>query len=268
MPTRDERINAIIRERLPLNAQEQLYIKKLIDDQERIEYAMPDIEQRTVKFAYSDGEIPTITVAKSNLSTISFIDKYGNPFPISDISPKTAGDLFDAHLIDNDGTHANIAKIEGKTLNGTSNLSVTLMGRTLPALFKINMSQTLNDARVIVQLNNAAPGFEHVSLPESNSDAQLCKADINMEPILDGIVPASVEPLDTGIQNLQAFKTNEFHYIRSQHQIVDPDCDCLVYGVDNLNVCKQSNLIPNVLYVDRNTEQFQTLALASIGGGQ
>ncbi|MEO0369284.1 MAG: DotH/IcmK family type IV secretion protein [Pseudomonadota bacterium] len=260
-PPRSKRVQEVLRNRIPLSTSETLYLKKLVDDNERATYATPDVEQRTIKMHYSEGKIPSITVAKNNISTLSFVDKFGNPFPISAISPKGAGELFTTQLIDYEGTHANVAEIRGSKLNGSSNISVMLTGRTLPAVFKIKLSHTVNDARTIVQLNSAAPGFENVSLPAATHGQELCSQDSMIESILDGVVPASLQKLDTGVSSMSAYRSATHHYIRSLNQIIDPECSCRIYGVDNLNVCKQPVNIPAILYVDRETDEFGTLAL-------
>ncbi len=260
-PPRSKRIEELLRNRIPLTTQETLYIKKLVDDNERATYATPDVEQRTVKLQYEEGLIPTITVARNNIATLSFVDQFGNPFPISTLSPKGAGELFTTELINHDGTHANVAEIRASKLNGSSNVSVMLVGRTLPAVFKVNLSHAVNDATTVVQLDSSAPGYEHVSLPASTAGLQLCSQDAYMEPLLDGVVAAELVRLETRVAKLQAYRSPSHHYIRSAHQIVDPECTCRIYGVDNLNVCKQPISISSILYVDSATHEFASVAL-------
>lgn len=260
-PPRSQRIEELVRTRIPLNTQEILYLKQLVDDNERATYATPDVKQRTVNISYQEGKIPTITVAKNNIATLSFVDKFGNPFPISTMSPKGAGELFTTELVNHDGTHLNVAEIRASKLNGSSNVSIMLKGRTLPAVFKINLSHALNDARTVVQLDSSAPGYEHVSLPKSSQGVQLCEEDVYMEAILDGVIPTVLERLETRVAKMQAYQSQSHNYIRSANQIVDPECTCRIYGVDNLNVCKQPVNIPSILYVDSSNDEFGSLAL-------
>ena len=260
-PPRSQRIEELVRTRIPLNTQEILYLKQLVDDNERATYATPDVKQRTVNISYQEGKIPTITVAKNNIATLSFVDKFGNPFPISTMSPKGAGELFTTELVNHDGTHLNVAEIRASKLNGSSNVSIMLKGRTLPAVFKINLSHALNDARTVVQLDSSAPGYEHVSLPKSSQGVQLCEEDVYMEAILDGVIPTVLERLETRVAKMQAYQSQSHNYIRSANQIVEPECTCRIYGVDNLNVCKQPVNIPSILYVDSSNDEFGSLAL-------
>lgn len=260
-PPRSQRIEELVRTRIPLNTQEILYLKQLVDDNERATYATPDVKQRTVNISYQEGKIPTITVAKNNIATLSFVDKFGNPFPISTMSPKGAGELFTTELVNHDGTHLNVAEIRASKLNGSSNVSIMLKGRTLPAVFKINLSHALNDARTVVQLDSSAPGYEHVSLPKSSQGVQLCEEDVYMEAILDGVIPTVLERLETRVAKMQAYQSQSHNYIRSANQIVDPECTCRIYGVDKLNVCKQPVNIPSILYVDSSNDEFGSLAL-------
>lgn len=260
-PPRSQRIEELVRTRIPLNTQEILYLKQLVDDNERATYATPDVKQRTVNISYQEGKIPTITVAKNNIATLSFVDKFGNPFPISTMSPKGAGELFTTELVNHDGTHLNVAEIRASKLNGSSNVSIMLKGRTLPAVFKINLSHALNDARTVVQLDSSAPGYEHVSLQKSSQGVQLCEEDVYMEAILDGVIPTVLERLETRVAKMQAYQSQSHNYIRSANQIVDPECTCRIYGVDNLNVCKQPVNIPSILYVDSSNDEFGSLAL-------
>jgi hypothetical protein len=177
------------------------------------------------------------------------------------MSPKGAGELFTTELVNHDGTHLNVAEIRASKLNGSSNVSIMLKGRTLPAVFKINLSHALNDARTVVQLDSSAPGYEHVSLPKSSQGVQLCEEDVYMEAILDGVIPTVLERLETRVAKMQAYQSQSHNYIRSANQIVDPECTCRIYGVDNLNVCKQPVNIPSILYVDSSNDEFGSLAL-------
>ena len=103
-------------------------------------------------------------------------------------------------------------------------------------------------------------GFENISLPDSNHTSQLCRDDQLIEAVLDGVAPANLRRVETGVSNMLAYQSSHYRYIRSLNQIIDPDCTCRIYGVDNLNVCKQPLSISAILYVDRDTDEFGTLA--------
>lgn len=262
---RSQRIDQIIKNRIPLTPEETFYLKSLADDNERAQYASVDVDQRAIKLKYEEGRIPSITVAKNNIATLSFVDRFGNPYPVSSVSPKGAGELFTTEMITHEGTHANVAEIRAHKLNGSSNISVMLVGRTLPAVFKVNLAQSVNDARTVVQFDSVAPGHESVALPQGTGELALCKNDTVIESVLDGVAPSSLQALNTGVAGMMAYQSESHRYIRSLNQIIDPECSCRVYGVDNLNVCKQPRSVPSILYVNHETDEFATLTLREEG---
>ena len=260
-PPRNERIDQIIKDRIPLSTRETLYLKSLIDNNERALYASPNVEQRSLRLDYKEGTIPSISVAKNNLATLSFVDRFGNPYKVSSISPERAGELFATDLVTGPETHGNVVEIRAFKLSGSSNISVMLGERTIPVVFQVNLSQSVNDAQTVVQFDALAPGYEASSLPQNTASQQLCRDDPVIELILAGVPPSNLHRLETGVPQIEAFQSESHQYIRSKNQVIDPECSCRVYGVDHLNVCRQPASIPLVLYVDKDSDQFSTLTL-------
>lgn len=249
------------------NPDDILRSRALLDAEEAALHSSLPINHRIRTINYTESEIPVINVARGQPVSLSFLDKFGNPYPIADITPKKANELVEVSIKgkESEGATGNIAEVTGLKLAGSTTIQVLLHGRVTSAPFQIQLNNTENDTKTTVMMPKAAPGFEQVSRVEpTGANDQLCSGDNLVESVLQGVFPQSLNRLPETVENLQAFQSAGKVYLRSNHEIVTPGCDCLVYGPEGLNVCRVPASAPIVLYMDDKQKKMQRFNLAQL----
>lgn len=236
------------------------------DSKEEALNASIPVDHRIRTINYAESKIPVVKLAKGNIITLAFLDKFGNPYPVVDVSPREGNGLMTASIkgAESQVVSGNIVELRGLKLAGTTTLSVLLADRVTPTSFQVQMTADTNDTKTTVMMPKAAPGYENLTLAEPKYDDKLCKDDVLIENVLHGVFPKALQRIEVGTNSMQVYASPGHAYIRSYHEITAPSCDCLVYDAEQLNVCRVSTTEPLVEYMDNKAKAMQRLNLASL----
>lgn len=186
---------------LKMTPEEIIRFKKLIDSQQRAA-AQPikdmELVNSQITMDTSPGaEIPVIRTAEGNVSTLIFLDRYGQPWPISFIKP--GGSKFEIKKVLNDsGLEEQKDMSSAITIvpNGyyNTNISLFLKGMSTPLIFKVVTGKDKVDSRVDVRVNTLGPASKSMvaasNMARSNSFSQeLPTYDSALLSILGGVAP-------------------------------------------------------------------------------
>ena len=240
----------------------------LLDEKEIAINAGHNVKHETRRIEYKEGQTNVIRVAKNNLANLSFLDKYGNPYPISDLSPPSVGELFTTAIKGHasEGSLGNVAEIVGKKLAGSSNISVLLHGRSTPAVFQVLLTPDVNDINVSVWLPIAAPGFEQEVANDQSESGAFCskEKDSIVDSLVAGLPPLSVKKMITNTPNLAVYRGAGSFFIRTTHELITPSCDCIKYSTDDVKVCTVNEQTPILTFSNTFTDELENLRLMEL----
>jgi len=253
---KEDRFLDLIRKKYPLTPEQILILKQMGDLQEVALNAQPNIKLRSRRINYNTAKkIPKVYVAKDHIADLVIVDMYGNDFPITKITPADTN-----HFTVTYDEGNNVAGVVSKKISGSGNISIKLEGKSLPLSFQILTSRKVNDASIVVQVNDKGPNSEHVVMQDSTKEQSICKSDQTIENIVDGVISKYVSKVDTNIDSIQLYRSANSLYMRSRYRVASPDCECIVYGAERLNVCRLDSRVSHILYMDAS-DKFQTLKI-------
>lgn len=173
---------------------------------------------RSVGISMKSGEKPaTIKVSPGWISTLTFSDITGQPWPVLSV---TNGNP-DAYDIKSSGPEnaTNIITISAKQAYVWSNIAVTLVGAKVPILMTLDPSTGQVDYRVDAQLDERGP---NASYDVISSDSLPATGDSVMLSFLDGVPPESARKIKTGHRDVQAWRYDDMMYVRTSRSLLSP----------------------------------------------
>lgn len=195
--------------------------------------ADPAPVSRSIDLSLVPGEdLPVVRMAPGNVTTLTFSDKNGNPWPILSV---TSGDSssFAAQTAGEQG-NTNILVINPLKNWAYSNMVVTLVDYPVPVLLTLDSRQnSVVDFRLDVRISESGPNtdlriVENFSLPPTG--------DSTMLSFLDGVPPRGAEKLRTSHSGVEVWKYEDNMYVRSKTQILSPAYFAKTSNVSGVNV--------------------------------
>lgn len=240
-PTAEELNNkafdAALQTMYPLTPEQQKTVRQAGDRQDKaIGEPLHSVSpvSRSVRVSMRSGDMPpTIKTAPGWISTITFADVTGQPWPVLSV---TNGNP-DAYAVQSSGAEgtSNIVTISSKQAYVPSNIAVTLLGAKVPVMMTLQPSTGAIDFRVDAQIDQRGP---NAAMDMISSDSLPATSDSVMLGFLDGVPPTDATKLRTSDGNTQAWRFNDLLYIRTTKSLLSP-----------AYLSKQSNVVGVNVYV-------------------
>lgn len=187
---------------------------------------------RSIAVSLRSGERPPIVnVAQGWISTITFSDVTGQPWPVLAVTNGNPA-AYDVKSSGPEG-NTNIITISTKVPHVPSNIAITLVGAKVPILMTLDPSSNSVDYRVDAQIDARGPNasFDVISgssLPPTNDKIMLA--------FLDGVPPDGAKRLETGGSEVQAWKFQDSLYVRTTKSLLSPAYISKQSNVSGVNV--------------------------------
>lgn len=187
---------------------------------------------RSIGISLRSGERPaTLKVSPGWISTITFSDVTGKPWPVESVANGNSS----AYTVQSAGpdTNTNIIMISALQSYVPSNIAVTLSGATVPVLLTLQPSSSEVDFRVDAQVDQRGPNaaYDIVSsdvLPSTNDSLML--------GFLDGVPPTGATKLKTSNRNVEVWRLDGMFYVRSTSSLLSPAYVSKQSNVSGVNV--------------------------------
>lgn len=173
---------------------------------------------RSVAVSLKSGERPaTVKVSPGWISTITFSDVTGAPWPVLSV---TNGNP-EAYDIKSSGPEnaTNIITISAKQAYVGSNIAITLVGAKVPILMTLDPNNGEVDYRVDAQIDQRGP---NASYDIVSSDGLPATGDSVMLSFLDGVPPPEAKKAKTNSREVQAWRFDDMLYVRSSKSLLSP----------------------------------------------
>lgn len=231
----DSSFDAALRSLMPMSPQQVEDFRRHHEDMERAEHLpLMDLKpvSRSIDLSLQPGEVaPVIRLAGGNVSTITFSDRTGQPWPVMSV---TTGNP-QAYVAQSAGApeESNIIVISPLTYYGKSNMVVTLMGHPVPIILTLESGTQEIDYRVDVRINERGPNARYDIVGASTLPAT---GDSVMLSFLDGVPPSDAQRLNTRRAGVEAWRYDDMLYVRTEREMLSPAYISRSSNVSGVNV--------------------------------
>lgn len=187
---------------------------------------------RSIAVSLKSGERPaTIKVSPGWISTLTFSDVTGQPWPVLSV---TNGNP-DAYEVVSSGPEnkTNIITISAKQAYVPSNIAITLVGAKVPILMTLDPGSGSVDYRVDAQIDQRGPNASYDII---STDALPATGDSVMLSFLDGVPPDNARKMKTGHREVQAWRYDEMLYVRTSRALLSPAYTAKQSNASGVNV--------------------------------
>lgn len=233
---RKEAFDTALEGLLPLRPDE---IRKLLErfdkTQESVElpvYPYPKPELKVQQISLDPGTKPAaVKTAYGHVTSVSFLDASGAPWPIEDIS--WAGDFEAIEASSNELSH--IVNISPQSEFAYGNMVVRLLTLKTPVILTLETDRDVVYYRFDTIVPEYGP-FANAPLIETGITTQA--GDPDMASVLEGIVPAEAQRLNvSGVDGrTSAYRYNGLVYLRTPLTLLSPGWDSSVSSADGTHV--------------------------------
>jgi intracellular multiplication protein IcmK len=179
---------------------------------------MPSASAPMVRVSLAPGQIPPILYTASNYVTaLTFTDKTGAPWPISN---HVIGNVLFFSAVVPSANKENVILITPLHQGVSSNIAVTLKGLSQPIIIPVKASLKTVDYRESIMVDASGPNAKKpifVAGPSAEVAGPV------LTSVLDGISPSGAKAvIATGLPHLMAYKVGNTLYIRAKANLVAP----------------------------------------------
>jgi len=187
---------------------------------------------RSISVSLKSGEAPpSIKVAPGWISTLTFSDVSGAPWPVLAVTNGNPN-AYDVKSSGPEG-NTNIITISTKVGYIPSNIAITLLGAKVPILMTLDPMGTEVDYRVDAQIDSRGP---NAVLDVVSGTALQPTGDSVMLAFLDGVPPNGAKKMKTGSRDVQAWGYNDMLYVRTSQSLLSPAYISKQSNVSGVNV--------------------------------
>lgn len=253
--TEEERFDAELEKKYP-SPKKIEKIKKAREATEKALYLPQRLKtvNKTIQLSFSNrAKIPTIYIGKNYISSWSFVDEFGNPWPIAHLS--VGGKVF-TEVPGSRVPDGNLTEIKNATGMGNTNATILLQGA--PVRFSVDLSQKgkINYSTVDFIVKGTSPTASYQPTPAQVENVKA--ADSNMIAIRDGIRVKS-----RGFKRVNNSKDWDIYqdasnqiYIRSTYPVISPACDAILAGGGGVRVCRINYPISEIGYINESKVEY------------
>lgn len=220
-PDRETRFQGAIQEKVPVTPEEVKKAKALYDDLQKAKFDRNVVPQtRSITVSLENGhEIPYVLVVRGPRSSIAFSDKYGNPWPITDVGIGGDAGGYDAEFPQTT-KNKNVIRVNAIRDYGAGNISLLLHGLDVPVPIEIRNDTTRYDARLDIRIDAVGPLSQNIQVTSSVVPSTT-SADLNK--ILDNVPPAGFMEIGSSSDRVRAWSTGDWLYIRTTQPLLAPN---------------------------------------------
>ncbi len=187
---------------------------------------------RAVRVTLKPGEEPpTVRVQPGIVSTLTFSDVTGQPWPVLSVVTGNPS-AYVAQTAGEEGK-TNIIVLSAIAQHVSSNLAITLVGHPVPILLSVEQNRPETDYRIDVRMDakgpNAAQEIVGVSSLAPTNDSLMIK-------FLDGTPPPGARALRTSSPDVEAWKFEDIQYVRTRGEMLSPAYTARSNSVAGVNV--------------------------------
>lgn len=202
---------------------------------------------RTISLTLKPGEpTPVIRVAAQNVSTLTFVDVTGKPWPVLSVATgdptmleaKSAGPQ----------NETNIITLSPIKYQGATNVAVTLTKYPVPIVMSVTTGETEVDYRVDVRVGARGPNAVADMLGTGGLSPT---NDATLIGFIDGTPPRGAERVSTSSRDVEAWMFDKNMYIRTSLELLSPAYLQKSSGNAGVNVYQLAESTP-VLIVSRD----------------
>lgn len=246
---RSQSFNAMMSGMLPLNPPEiRDAFGKMDENQKAIEeplaYPKPEVSFTTISL--DPGAKPiTFKLATGHVTTVSFLDMTGQPWPIKDMTWAGNFDVKSAtqNADEKFPMYPNIMRIIPMSEYAYGNMSVRLVGLQTPLTFTLRTGREVVQYRLDLRVPQNGPFAVPALMGNMGANTGLTAGDQILTRILEGVPPPAAVRLDVkGVDGrTSAYRVNGNTYVRTPYTLLSPAWSGSVRSADGMNVYAMGN---------------------------
>lgn len=218
----------VLRDQFPLTESDGITIREKFLEQDRIKSAPikePEILFRSINIETSKpGENKVVYLSPNYVSTLLFIDKSGQPWPIETYTIALGDKIYDQDL------NKSSIVIAPKNVNyGRGNMVVMLKGAKSPIIMSIEISPDKVDFKAEVRVSDYGPNSQPVVYrsPNAKQDLSFMGSYVkdDLYSMLEGISPpdATYQKRKTSLpQDVEVWVKDKIMHIRTKDVLISP----------------------------------------------
>jgi len=241
-----EAFERTLKRQLPMNKKQLQKFKQRMDDTKRTlqDDKPPEMTSRTRELRFeTGGEPPVVRIAPGYVTTISFCDSTGQPWPIESA---VLGNPNYYNLERPEGGKGNIITVSALKKYTDSNVVLTFKGKNMPATVQLKTVSggDATDSLVVFKSNERGPEAKQPSIGPKVQDT----VSNTMLSFLDSTPPESakpveIEPVISGV-NLWSYK--DMYYLRTTHPLLWPAWNAITKGANGVRVYEMPS-VPSLI---------------------
>jgi intracellular multiplication protein IcmK len=223
--------NALMKQNIPLTAQQVIRLRQLIDASQRAASTPANVPPKpvstTIMVNLAPGTTPpAIRLAKGYVTSLVFVDSTGAPWPIAayDIGdPKTTNIQWDGK--------GNVLLLQAVTPYSNSDLVIRLAGLMTPLTLELVSGQRVVDFRTDIHVAGLGPNSKDLPLGNGlpNNANQLLLS------VLDGVAPPSSKLLTVKGGDCQGWLLGDKMFLRTRLTLLSPGWVGRMVSPDGMN---------------------------------
>ncbi|MDD4456449.1 MAG: DotH/IcmK family type IV secretion protein [Syntrophotalea acetylenica] len=245
-----------VQEQMPLNDSQ---IRQFIDQMRQTSEAMrpanpPQMRSRTERLVLRPGsEAPVVQLVPGYVSTLTFADATGAPWPLTSVSNGNAKWF---HVVQPELPNGNMLTISPLARHADSNITVTLANETLPVVIRLctddRQQGAQTDSLVSMQIAKRGP---NATDPVVGGHVESAVSP-TMLAFLDGVPPAGAKTLvfHPAKTDVDLWRHEDRYYLRSRYEAVWPAWSDMVSGAGGFRVYQIPPVPSCIVSINGRTE--------------
>lgn len=217
----DEAFESAVKQLVPLSPDQIREFRKRQDDARRAQ-SLPLAPvrpiTRTISLTLKPGEpTPVIRVAAQRVTTLTFVDVTGKPWPVLSVATgdpqtleaKSAGPQ----------NETNIITLSPIRYQGATNVAVTLTKYPVPIVMTVTTGESEVDYRVDIRVGARGPN----AIADVLGAGGLAPTnDATLIGFIDGVPPRGAERVQTSSREVEAWMFDKMMYVRTNLELLSP----------------------------------------------
>ena len=233
--------NENIAQTFPMTPEMIKQFRAILEAQERAakERPAPKTDSSSRLISLEPGQqIPELFLSPSLASVVSFFDATGQPWPITQFVTGDSANYQVVKLGDETGHALTMLPL---TRVGFTNMIVMLQGSSRPIAINVNVSESVQDTRIDIQLLERGPNSK---ITTTSQDSQIIEAgDRTLLAALTHDLPnGTIEHRVEGI-DARAFEIGSHYYVRSRTPMISPSWDASLLVPEGVKFTKSNQVV-------------------------
>jgi intracellular multiplication protein IcmK len=217
-PENEGVFNALLKQSVPLNPQQVVRLRQMIDASQRAANIPATIPPKpissTMLINLAPGATPpAIRLYQGYVSSLVFVDSAGNPWPVESYdlgNPKTTSVQWDGK--------SNVLLMQAQAAYGDSDLVIRMVGLNTPITLQLVLGQRVIDYRLDIRVPGLGPNSQDLPLGSGLPNS----ANQYLLGVLDGVGPPGSKQLTVKGGDCQAWLTEDRMFLRTRYTVLSP----------------------------------------------